>query len=167
MNGDLPGVCAWCGEATQQFPPTSMNYRSKRVTLRLPDCGTHTKRSRWASVPLLLLIIAFILFLATGGIAMVIFGLVDPDAQPDSLMRVLGFIAGGAGLLGLLMLMSAVAGHALLLVRDIAEGRYFGAGRRRVRIAGLGPDSLTLIYVSPAFAEAKRVVRRGLLDPPR
>jgi hypothetical protein len=165
-SGDLPRVCVFCGVATNESPPIKLRYGAKRVTLCLPDCGSHTKRSRWASVPLLLLIIAFFLFLLTGGIALVMFVLLDPNTQPDALMTALAYIGGGAALLGLLMLMASLAGYALLLVRDVAEERLLGSGRRRVRIVHLQQDTVTLAYVAPEFVEALRVYRDDKLSPP-
>src|SRR5437016_4342498 len=60
-KGELPGVCARCGEATNQFRPTMLSYGGRRVRLCLPICGAHKAHGR-KSLPLILFIVGVSLF---------------------------------------------------------------------------------------------------------
>jgi hypothetical protein len=55
--------------------------------------------------------------------------------------------------------MASLAGYALLLVRNVAEGRILGQGGRRVRIVRLEYHAVMLAHVAPEFVEAYRIHR--------
>jgi hypothetical protein len=159
MNGDLPGVCVWCGEATNRFPETTLCHEEWQARLRLPDCGSHANRSAWASLPFRLLGLGFLFFALALAFAVFVLIFLDQEGTQRELGQALIFVVAGSIAFGLLMIGASLAGYALLIVRDIAAGRFFGPGKRRVRIARLEKDSVTLNGVSPAFAEALRMYR--------
>jgi hypothetical protein len=82
-------------------------------------------------------------------------------AEQKELLSVLGYAAGygsvGAIALGLLSLAASLGGYALLFLREIALGRFFGLSRRRIQISRLGHDDVTLSHIAPEFAEAYRI----------
>jgi hypothetical protein len=159
--GDLPGVCVCCGEATNQFQPTPLRYRGKRIRLRLPYCGTHKKHEGRDSLPLNVLLVGVSLFVLGLCLLMV---LVSADSLPGVVRVALGVAAVGAILLGLVTVAISLGGYALLTVRDIAMGRFLGLSGPRIRIRRLGNGAVTLMHVAPEFVEACRVYREGRLD---
>jgi hypothetical protein len=160
-DGDLPGVCVGCGEATNRFPPTRLYYGGKRIRLRLPYCGACKKPGGRDSLPFTVLILGVSLFVLGLCLLMV---LVSTDSRQGVVWDTLGYAALGAIVLGLVMLAISLGGYALLTVHDIAMGRFLGLSGPRIRIRRLGHGAVTLMHVAPEFVEACRVYREGGLD---
>jgi Clp amino terminal domain, pathogenicity island component len=146
-EGDLPPVCLWCGDATNQFYNLSLYYLGRRIRFRFPLCESDKNHWRYQSFPLWGIIGVAILIAV--GIGLVTVSLDLPPSNP------LIFLLADYGLLavlGLICFCILWIAHAVLATRSI-------------RIRRLGRTSVTLTYVAPEFVEALRVYRLGLQVP--
>lgn len=150
MKGDLPGVCVRCGEATNQFPLSTLSYRGQRIRVCLPFCDTHKPRGR-KSLPVILFVVGVCLFVL--GLCLFM-ALVAAELQVGLLRNVLAYASLGATVLGLAAIAASLVLYGWLTARDFI---LFGRTGRRVRIRRLGQDTVTLMHVAPEFVEAYRV----------
>jgi ATP-dependent Clp protease ATP-binding subunit ClpC len=135
MQGDLPPVCVWCGDAASQFRAVSLYHWCKRFVLRLPLCEVHKNDFRRRSLVLLASYVGFFLILTGGVVA-------SACAEAGPPLSDIAFLAaawaGGVGFLGLL-------GFFIYYLVLMALG---------IQIRWLGKGRVTLTRVAPEFAEA-------------
>jgi ATP-dependent Clp protease ATP-binding subunit ClpC len=144
-TGDLPHVCAWCGEAAELFYQGPLNWGAQRVHLRLPLCRSHQnhwRRQFWALYSLLggaCLMIVGVNLMARGGKL--------PQLSPEFLLTMAGALATGFG----------------IITVCVSLGTHWVLVRCGIRIRHLGATYVTLMHVAPEFAEACRDHRRSKL----
>ncbi len=140
-TGDLPLVCAWCGDVTNRFYNVPLYYRGRRVGLRLPLCGSDRNHGRHRSIPLWCCLGGLILIVIA--IFLIVMGTDLPPTGPVMLIMSAG---GILELLGLVTMCVSFITYIVLTARGIRIRR-FGGGR------------VTLMHVAPEFVEARRVYR--------
>jgi hypothetical protein len=151
IKGHLPGVCVWCGEATNRYCPVALSRRLKRVFLRLPLCSAdknHWRRRNLAFYG----VMAGLAAVALGILLCVLFVTAefDPRTFPVAIFDLLFLIASSVYLLGIAIVVVCLTAYVLLTIRT-------------VQIRRLGRETVTLKRVAPEFAEAYRIHRSGRL----
>lgn len=169
INGDLPPVCAWCGEATNNIGKISRYYGLIPIVLRLPLCEEHKKQWRWHTHTLTASLFGFVLFVL-GIIPLV--GNEEPDLIAefdfDTVVEVGLALVGMTSFLGFLCL------YLVLLARGIQIKQMDEVD---ITLKNIAPEFVGILQIynqekcsvdqSPRFMEALHVYgQENLLADP-
>jgi len=149
-TGDLPPVCAWCGEMGNQYPEGVLHCRGMRVVLRLPFCDQH--KNHWRRRFWMYFTCFYSFLFVPAGLFSGYLG-ISMWTGADSLVVDALFFAGiGAVLLG-------------FAATPIMGIFYLNLKSWGIRISALYEDSITLMHLAPQFVEAYRVYNREQAPP--